>query len=345
MIRHCFAFILMATFAGIAELQAQTIATPSGPLEFIGLRSWNPQQLWNAIYASSPGSGAHACAAVLKSDFEFPDAAVNAYMENDSIYWVVTVVEKEFRDRVQYLPAQTGSVAIPSDWNPLLTIPQSKALSINIAVQTYHHILAEKQADAVNEVVAETKSIREHNSSITIDMALVKSLWKFLGDHRTGQDRTLAMRVLATDSSEARRTLAASMLLNFADNDSTWHILVDAERDSSSNVREAARTSLGNLVDDKPRTIHWMPAVPALRHILAGTNLFALTPTLVMLTKTGISPTLASPLLHGNADLVLGYLQAHHQFEREVAHDFLAAISGRDYGFDAAKWGEWIAGL
>ncbi|MEP7217876.1 MAG: hypothetical protein ABI876_03115 [Bacteroidota bacterium] len=266
-------------------------------------------------------------------------------MEHDSVYWVVTVVEPEFSDRVQYLPSPTGTVPIPSDWNDLVAIPQSKRASLNIAVETYHYILSGHHDSTVAEATASMNFQREHNASIHPDIKLVESMWKFLGDHNTQQDRATAMQVPANDADEAGRTLATIMLLNFAANDSTWHLLADAERDSSSNVREAARTALMDLVEYMPRHVDWHPAVPTLRHILAGTNLFALMPTLIMLKTTGISHDLASPLLRDNGDLLLGYLQAHHQFEREAAHDFLTAISGRDYGFDADKWGKWISGL
>ena len=51
------------------RLNTQVVQTPSGSLEFIGLKSWSAQQLWDSIYARYPDEGAHACMAVLREEF------------------------------------------------------------------------------------------------------------------------------------------------------------------------------------------------------------------------------------------------------------------------------------
>ena len=49
------------------------------------------------------------------------------------------------------------------------------------------------------------------------------------------------------------------------------------------------------------------------------------------------------PLLKGKAsELLLDYLNAAHDRERELAHSLLTRLSGKDFGFDSDLWREWI---
>ena len=44
------------------------------------------------------------------------------------------------------------------------------------------------------------------------------------------------------------------------------------------------------------------------------------------------------------ATLVIAYLNAHHQDEKEAARQFLRQLSGRDFGYDSERWKAWING-
>ena len=58
---------------------------------------------------------------------------------------------------------------------------------------------------------------------------------------------------------------------------------------------------------------------------------------------TQIDPELAGPLLaHGGGRLVLAYLRAKHDEQRELAHGFLVALAGRDLGSNPEKWENWL---
>ena len=68
----------------------ETIPGPNGPVEFIGLKQWNAQKLFDAIQELDPDRPFHACAAVMKMDLGFADAAAFSYMTGfsaDPVDW------------------------------------------------------------------------------------------------------------------------------------------------------------------------------------------------------------------------------------------------------------------
>ena len=75
----------------------QVIPGPNGPVEFIGLQQWDAQKLFDAIQERDPDRPFHACAAVMKQDLGFADAAAFSYMTgssaDDERYTVVVGVE------------------------------------------------------------------------------------------------------------------------------------------------------------------------------------------------------------------------------------------------------------
>ena len=43
--------------------------------------------------------------------------------------------------------------------------------------------------------------------------------------------------------------------------------------------------------------------------------------------------------------LLLAYLKANRQQERDRAHNLLVQLDGADFGFDELKWSNWIKSL
>jgi hypothetical protein len=42
---------------------------------------------------------------------------------------------------------------------------------------------------------------------------------------------------------------------------------------------------------------------------------------------------------------VIAYLGARHEEQRDLAHKFLIALAGRDFGSRPTDWEDWMAGL
>ena len=43
--------------------------------------------------------------------------------------------------------------------------------------------------------------------------------------------------------------------------------------------------------------------------------------------------------------LILSYLKANHQEERELAYRFLTNATGKDFNYDVVKWEDYIVSL
>ncbi len=89
----------------------------------------------------------------------------------------------------------------------------------------------------------------------------------------------------------------------------------------------------------------WAPATLSLRALLDGTNLFAFVPTVKILTVTKVSPKLAAPLLKDGGALLIDFLKANRQNERDLARGLLVQLAGQDLGYDSVKWLTWIKNL
>jgi hypothetical protein len=79
--------------------------------------------------------------------------------------------------------------------------------------------------------------------------------------------------------------------------------------------------------------------------VLDGTDLFVHNTLLDALAATRVDPALASALLRGGGELVLAKLRSHDPSGARAAHRFLAQVSGRDFGQNAAAWENWLRAL
>ncbi len=111
--------------------------------------------------------------------------------------------------------------------------------------------------------------------------------------------------MLKKDGAYADRMVAAAILANFAERDSTWFALVDALRDPSDPVRTASAAVLGSFPS---RPVDWASQTATLRFLLGGTNVAASELVFSMLARTQISPTLATALLIGKRILGINAL-------------------------------------
>ena len=303
-------------------------------IEFIGLKRWKADDLLQKYWEKNPGKSIHACATCFKEQFGFGDAAVMQYVarDNKGLYTVITLIEPEDAKRVSYrmqIP-EAESMPLP-EWKEGLGFATSQILQP--LVQTFPLILAGKEEEA-----------RKLLPRFGVKSDKSEPAWDFLRKHNTRKDHDLAMWVLDHDGDAKHRMLACAVLLNFGDEDSTWWRLADAQRDRNAMVNSIAQTALASLARNRPRAVDWRPALPSLRAVLRGTNLFAYSGTLNVLKATKITSELARDLLADADDLLIAYLRAEHEPSRRSAVEFLNQLSGLEFQ-TAEQWQEWLTKL
>jgi hypothetical protein len=325
-----FNFLLGLFFLLVVSASAQLIQTPKGPVEFIGLSTWSPERLYDTLQAIAPKKPIAACAADLRFKLGFADASVVLDYDNGKLYTKITVVEPQFSSRVNYRRACLDTATLIKEWSPAFSQFDASPNDFFMALQFY-------PSRSVDTIFSLMKEIADSIS--------VAEAWRTLEGYRNFSDKELAFKALREDGNHKNRIMSVAVLTNFLLIDSTWWQLVDALRDPDGRVSGLASSVLLKLAHVSKRQIDWAPATRSLRAILDGTNLFAFPQTLEILTDTHVAPNLAGPLLKGGGDLVLAYLSAYRGKDRELAHQFLVQLAGRDYGLDLEKWKFWINAL
>lgn len=323
---HTRLLLLLLIVVGCGSVgRSQVVETSKGEVEFIGLEQWTPAMIQAKLGYSSTDA-LHYCAAELKKRLGFPDSVVAVYPEDGKLYTVITVVEPQEAGRVQYRPEPSTAIPTPDGWRNLLAIVEQKKF-IN-SVLDYGQSL--KGAARV-----ERPPVQDSD----------KAWWHLLQQRRSEKDYQQALRRLTQDGDYRNRVIAAMILMNFADHNEAWLALMDCVRDQNPFVNLTCYQGLITLTTYVPRKVDWAKAVPSIHHILSGTNLFAFKFVLNTLTKTQMSGKLTPLLLRTDgATLVIAYLNAHHQDEKEAARQFLMQLSGRDFGYDSERWKAWING-
>lgn len=337
-----FAALLLGFIVTITAA-AQVVETPSGRLEFIGLKRRNAQQLWDTIASLAPGKGANECASILREQLHFADASVVLNGSNpDDFYWVVTAIEPEDSARVHYLTPPRKAQPDAKDWGVIARTSRSGMTMVQATIYTYGPYLVNKP-DSARVMLAQYAHQYRAMTGRTLNIgAAIDTVWRTLATRRQREDKARALKTLATDGNENNRVAAVMILANFPDDDGVWQALMNAQRDRSTNVQSAAGSVLNIFITYVPRTVDWAPAKQSIRYILNGTNLFAFLPTAKVLHATQVSPGIAAGLLAHNGDLVTAYMASDNAEGRTIVHNLLYQLSGNDYGLDAAGWKDWI---
>jgi hypothetical protein len=110
-------------------------------------------------------------------------------------------------------------------------------------------------------------------------------------------------------------------------------------------VSGTASQVLSTLSHSAARPVNWAPVADGLRAVLDGTDLFVHNDLLDALAVTRVDPALAPALLRGGGELVLAKLRSQDPTGARAAHRFLAQVSGRDFGQNAALWENWVRSL
>ena len=340
----CRTLLLGIAIALVAEPTRAQVAyeSPAGRVEVLGLQTWTLQMLRDSVRSRVPGTELHdaACMVILVDSLGFADALVNhlqysapgAPMQQ---VLVIKLVEPQARHRVQWLerPQDNFTVLRPEYASVVLAASDTNgALWIGRLLWPLQFYGRGTQARA--------EAIANAPSTVRAD---AERLWTFLENHRTENDARNARGVLRRDGAYADRLVAAAILANFPEQDSTWLALTDALRDPHESVRGAAAAVLQALPS---RKVNWMPQVETLRLLVGGTNVGATQEVFQMLARTEVAPSLARALLHQNEFWVLSHLRAGYPGAATAARALLVQLhAGTDLGPSDTAWATWIRAL
>ena len=265
--------LLLITIGFSSVGRSQVVETSKGKVEFIGLEQWTPS-IVQAKLGYNSTDALHYCAAELKEKLGFPDSVVAIYPEDGKLYTVITVVEPQYAERVQYRLEPSTAIPTPAEWRDLLAIVEQKKY--------------------INSLLSYGESLR---GALKVERAPVqdsdKAWWQLLQQRRSEKDYRQTLRRLTQDGDYRNRVIAAMILTNFADRNAAWLALMDGVRDQNPFVNLTCYQALITLATYIPRKVDWAKAAPSIHHILNGTNLFAFKFVLNTLTKTQVSTKLA----------------------------------------------------
>ena len=314
---------------------AQVVDGPQGPVEFVGLKQWKASELFEAIQEQEPGQPFHACAAVLKSSLEFPDAAAFIYIDTQpdgSMEFYTVVVGVEDSSGVRYRTPGSETLDLPEAWQKLQKVVEEDFNTFSAAVYTRYSYPDSKSAKEL--------AVQMGANSETFD-----EVWKLVGGTFEETDHKLAFDVLANDASWTARTVATMVLGHFPESESSWHGLVGARIDPDFRVNYVAGKVLQAFIrSEKAVPVEWSDARGTLLALFGGTNPFAFNDILDLLVATEVGTEFAQELTRESPRLLLAHVAADHEEFRKSAHTFLKAISGKDFGKDVEAWETWIAG-
>lgn len=320
--------LFAAGLIGIATPMAcgQVVHTSTGSVEFLGLENWTPAEIQQRLgYSSS--DRLHYCAADLKK-LGFPEVSVIGYSDHEGRHTVVTVVEPQHSAEIAYKASPTRHLSLSPEFAKLKTITKQPGF-LEGGILDYGRTL--EGALTKRPWLAEGTE---------------QAWWPTARNFQQASDFTSAKQILDESDDPYARSAAAIVLMNFASRDAAWLALVSGLRDPDNLVQAACLQAVNSLATFHPRSVDWAPATFDLVKLLRGTDLFAFQFLLKALTETKIKPALARPLLgQGGSRLVIAYLLAQHDEQRDLARNFLVQIRGADLGNDPKVWEDWLAKL
>lgn len=314
---------------------AQVLPGPNGPVEFIGLQKWDAQELFDAIREIDPDRPFHACAAVMRMELGFADAGAFSFTNPRSTEWYTVVVGVEDSARVRYRPVGSDRFLLPETWQALVDIMQEDWATMAAAAYTL---------PSSGGILSFLGGAKRRAEEMGADPELYDRLSDLVDEADTDEDLRLIREVLASDASAEARTVATLLLVNFMDDDKSWHALVGSAIDPVAQVSSVAMSMLSAFASGGAPTVDWSGARDPLSAVLAGTNPFAFTQVLQILAATDIDPEFGRQLVRENPDLLLAYAGAEHVPTRVPALGLLRAVSGEDFGTDVDAWRAWIEG-
>ncbi|RME23872.1 MAG: hypothetical protein D6800_09310 [Candidatus Zixiibacteriota bacterium] len=303
-------------------------------IHVIGLKSKRPRDLVTAIRALHPSQALGACMADLKEELGYPDALVVYYPVGDNPFGgvLIAVVDPQDSARVNYRAKPTVAQALPTRWRDIPT-PSLLGSRLQAIFRGYMLLLKGQRAEALQ--LADSYGVARDTA---------KAFWNSLRTKSEPFDRDVATEILAFDSVDTHRIVAAAVLMNFEPTQASWWALVEALRDPVNAVREVARFGLRGFVgrEEAIPPVDWRPVAGSLYYLLNGTNPSAFLDLLDVLRKTRIDRALAATVLRQGNVFLSGFLEADYAPFRQHIVRFLQYLydDSRD---DVDYWRNRIA--
>lgn len=327
-------FIISIILFICSTIFSQVLDIERGKLEFIGLKSMTAQALVDSLYTLYPGKPIHACAGSMEEDFGFARVSSILFpLQDRKYYYVVTIIEDDSANRISYLNDPKNYLETIESFNEITDMVIDQKIYFP-ALLRYYIIYKDGFTDSA-------KTLAE---KFRLDIQSLEVFSKFLKEHQSIEDLNLALWLLNNDSNIINIKIALAILTNFSNYDIVWWTLMDLQRSRNAQISMNSMELL-RLLMEKPRNVNWGPAVPSIKNILAGSNLFAYWSILELLVKTNISPQLAKQLLKDNKDLLNNYLSAHHSQTRNLAVEFIKHMSNNNVSDNPDECKEWLSKL
>lgn len=278
-------------------------------LEILGLRNWTVSMLADSIERYRPGTSLTdaACAAVLRDNLGFPDAAVLRFRDGRV---VLTVIEPGDTGRVALRVVSTTSPPIAGPWDSIAALARLSPFGVEFATNMFPLWVRGEGVPVARD-----------------DSVTAFAVWTLLGSAKSQRDFRSALDAVKRHPQSASRAAAAHYLIRYPEHDDTWLGLVNALRDTAWTVRGAANSVLGTLRRSHARAVDWTGATEDLRFLLAGTTLTFHTEVVRLLLATEIATDLASALVTPAAETLLReQANAHHEYLRLPAASFLERL-------------------
>jgi hypothetical protein len=326
--RPALALALTLGVCGTASAQNVLRLPGNKTVEVIGLEDWTVPMLQDSLrkYADGVTLDSHACAAVLRMQLGFADAAVQKFIarmpSGSTEYVAVSVVEPADSARVRRRAVGRDSVGFPAEYAALEGLMRRHP-GVGFAL--------------VND-------LREASPMIQDDSAAVRQAWALVDAQRRPEGFALAARVLESHPNYHARVLAATILRDAPADDALLYTLVRAMRDEVDMVGDLASSVAARMAAER-RGVDWTPVAADVHAILDGSSLYALDEVMQAAVASGVDTRHAAPFLAGGGHAVLARLGAENERMWGGAHRLLVALRGEDLGRDPAAWRAWIATL
>ena len=321
---------VVLTFSVCGAASAQNVLRLPGnkTVEVIGLEDWTVPMLQDSLrkYAEGVTLDSHACAAVLRFQLGFADAAVHTQvmiMGSDTTEYVsVSVVEPADSGRVHRRAVGRDSVGFPAEYAAIEELMR-RHRGVGFAL--------------VNDM-------REVPPMIQDDSAAVRQAGALVDAQRRPEGFASAARILESHPNYHARILAATILREAPAEDAFVYTLVRAMRDEVDMVGTLAAPVAMRMAAER-RDLDWMPVAADVHALLNGSSLYGLDEVMQATVASGADGRHAAPFLAGGGHAVLARLRAEDERMWGSAHRLLVALRSEDLGRDAAAWQAWIDSL
>jgi hypothetical protein len=322
---------LIATFAiapSVAKTQ-EVLETTTARVEVLGLKRWTVPMIQDSLarYAPQGSLTSHACAAILRMKLKFADASATTFGRDGAgrELIVVAVVEPQDSALVHYRSPAPDSFPDMARYHAAIAVFRNHS-------QDFQHFIQDS-AFLIAHAAPRSTDMRRN---------LMEPVRRLLLSEHGSAGRRRATKVLARDRNPYNRVMALLILSGFPQTDATWFTLADELRYPYGMVSGTASQIMTTLARYSPRTVDWSPALDGLEAVMAGTNLFAQSPLIEVLTRTKVARSLAPRLLRAGAPLLLARLRASPEAGRDLVRELLEQLSGEQYGQDVLAWTQWV---